>query len=148
MGPTRSARVRIAAASEPACGSVRANAPSASPDCIAGSQRARCSSVPQVTTGYCDRMCTDSDTAIAMSAAPSSSMTSVQPRYENPAPPTAAGNGAAVSPNRAHRSEQGAVVALGLVAFDRARGHLPLGELASGRLEQSFLVRQRRAHAG
>ena len=44
-------------------------------------------------------MWTDSDTAIAMSAAPSSSMTSVQPRYENPAPPTAAGNGAAVNPS-------------------------------------------------
>ena len=49
---------------------------------------------------------------------------------------------------RAHRREQRAVVALGLVALDRARGDLPLGELASGRLEQSFLVRQRRAHAG
>ena len=79
-GPTRSARVRIAAASLPACGSVRANAPSASPASIAGSQRACCSGVPQVTTGYCDRMWTESETAIDMSAAPSSSMTSVQPR--------------------------------------------------------------------
>ena len=44
-------------------------------------------------------MCTDSDTAIDMSAAPSSSMTSVQPTYENPAPPTEVGNGAAVRPS-------------------------------------------------
>ena len=44
-------------------------------------------------------MWTESETAIAMSAAPSSSMTSVQPRYENPAPPTASGNGAAVRPS-------------------------------------------------
>ena len=55
--------------------------------------------MPQVTTGYCDRMWTDSDTAIAMSAAPISSMTSVQARYEKPAPPTDSGNGAAVSPS-------------------------------------------------
>ena len=89
----------MAAASLPACGSVRANAPSASPASIGGSQRACCSAVPQVTTGYCDRMWTESETAIAMSAAPSSSMTSDQPRYENPAPPTDSGSGAAVSPS-------------------------------------------------
>jgi hypothetical protein len=70
----------MAAASLPACGSVSANAPSASPLSMAGSQRARCSSVPQVTTGYWDRMWTDRETAIAMSAAPSSSMTRVQPK--------------------------------------------------------------------
>ena len=69
----------MAAASEPACGSVSANAPSAEPASMAGSQRARCSSLPQVTTGYCDRTWTDSDTAIAMSARPSSSITSDQP---------------------------------------------------------------------
>ncbi len=79
-GPTRSARIRIAPASEPACGSVRANAPSASPASIGGSQRARCSSVPHVTTGYCERMWTERVTAVDMSAAPSSSMTSVQAR--------------------------------------------------------------------
>src|SRR5690349_22245250 len=66
-GPTRSARVRIAAASEPACGSVRANAPSASPAIIGGSHRSTCSGVPQVTTGYCDRMCTERLTAEARS---------------------------------------------------------------------------------
>ena len=93
-------------------------------------------------------MWTDSDTAIAMSAAPSSSMTSVQPRYENPAPPTDGRERRRGQAERAHRREQRAVVALGLVALDRARGELPLGELAGGRLEQSFLVRQRRAHAG
>ena len=98
-GPTRSARVRIAAASLPAWGSVSAKAPSASPASIGGSQRACCSSDPQVTTGYCDRMWTESETAVAMSAAPSSSMTSDQPRYEKPAPPTTSGSGAAVSPS-------------------------------------------------
>jgi len=97
--PDRSARVRSAAASDPACGSVSANAPRASPASIAGSQRDFCSSVPHVTTGYCERMWTDSDTAIAMSAAPISSMTSVQARYENPAPPIDSGNGAPVRPS-------------------------------------------------
>jgi len=95
----RSARVRMADASLPACGSVSANAPSAPPASIGGSHRACCSRDPQVTTGYCDRMWTESETAIAMSTAPSSSITSVQPTYENPAPPTEVGIGAAVNPS-------------------------------------------------
>ena len=66
---------------------------------MAGSQRACCSGVPQVTTGYCDSRWTESDTAIDMSTAPSSSITSVQPRYENPEPPTDSGSGAAVRPS-------------------------------------------------
>ena len=104
--------------------------------------------LPQVTTGYCDRMWTDSETAIAMSAAPSSSMTSVQPRYEKPAPPTASGNGAAGQAEGAHRREQRPVVALRLVALDGARGDLALGERARRRLEQTFLVGQRPTHGG
>ncbi len=67
-GPTRSARRRSADASEPAPGSVRAKAPSFSPLSISGSHQSRCAAVPQVTTGYCARMWTLSETAMAMSA--------------------------------------------------------------------------------
>ena len=145
-GPTASARVRIAAASLPAWGSVRAKAPRASPASIGGSQRSCCSGVPQVTTGSCDRMWTDRETAVAMSAAPSSSMTSVQPRYEKPAPPTDSGNGAAVRPSspirvnsdRSYRSASSRSMAVGR--------HLARGELAGGGLEQPFLLGQPPAH--
>ena len=93
-------------------------------------------------------MWTDSDTAIAMSAAPSSSITSVQPRYENPAPPTDSGSGAAGQPELAHLREERAVVALRLVALDRGRRQLAGRELAGGRLEEPLLLGQAAAHAG
>ena len=81
-----------------------------------------------------------------MSAAPSSSITSVQPRYENPAPPTASGSGAAVSPSVAHLREQRTVESLGLVALDGARRELARGEVARGRLEEPFLLGQAAGH--
>ena len=66
-------------------------------------------------------MWTDRETAVAMSAAPSSSMTSVQPRYEKPAPPIDSGNGAAVRPSspirvnsdRSYRSASSRSIAVG-----------------------------------
>ena len=81
-----------------------------------------------------------------MSAAPSSSMTSVQPRYENPAPPTDSGNGAAVRPSSPIRANSDAVVALGLVALDGARAPPRAGELAGGRLEEPLLLGQAAGH--
>ena len=91
-------------------------------------------------------MWTDSDTALAMSAAPSSSITSVQPRYENPAPPTASGNGAAVSPSspifanseRSNRSASSRSIG--------ARRELARGEVARGRLEEPLLLGQAAGH--
>ena len=113
-----------------------------------GSQRARCSSVPQVTTGYCDRMWTDSDTAIAMSAAPSSSMTSVQAEVREAGPADRARERRRRQPERAHLGEQRPVVALRLVALDRPGCDLALREVARGRLEQPLLVAERRRRGG
>ena len=59
---------------------------------------------------------------------------------ENPAPPTDSGNGAAGQPELAHPAEDRPVEALGLVALDRARGDLTLGEFARRLLEESFLL--------
>ena len=92
-------------------------------------------------------MWTESDTAIAMSAAPSSSMTSVQPRYEKPAPPTDSGNRRGGQPELAHPREERAVVALRLVALDRRRGDLALRELPRRRLEEALLLGQRAAQS-
>jgi hypothetical protein len=107
-------------------------------------------------------MWTDSVTAEAMSAAPISSITSDQPRYEKPAPPSASGNGAAVRPSspmrrkmpRSKRSLSSRSIAVGAIsrtANSRAvcwssrsssvsgqlRGHLRVaadpGERAGGR---------------
>jgi hypothetical protein len=118
------ARVRIAAASDPACGSVRAKAPSAAPESIGGSHSAFCSADPHVSTGYCDRIWTDKVMADAMSAAPISSITSVQPTYEKPAPPSASANGAAVRPRapmpakieRSNRSDSSRSMADGAIS--------------------------------
>ena len=82
--------------------------------------------VPQVTTGYCDRMWTDSDTAMAMSAAPSSSMTSVQAEVREAGPTDRCRERSRGQPERAHRGEQRPVVALGLVALDRPGRDLAL----------------------
>ncbi len=49
--PSRTARVRVAAASDPASGSVRANAAKARPASRSGSQRCFCSSVPKAKIG-------------------------------------------------------------------------------------------------
>ena len=74
-------------------------------------------------------------------------MTSVQPRYEKPAPPTDVGNGAAVRPSAPIAREQRAVVAFRLVPLDGARRDLPLGEFAGRGLEQPLLVGQGPTHA-
>ena len=73
-------------------------------------------------------------------------MTSDQPRYENPAPPTDSGSGAAVRPSSPILREQRAVVALRLVALDRGRGQLAGRELARGRLEEPLLLGQPAGH--
>ena len=49
--PSRRARVRMAAASEPACGSVRQKAPSFSPRAIGRRKRSFCSVVPKLRMG-------------------------------------------------------------------------------------------------
>ena len=73
--PDRSARADSAAASEPACGSESAYAPSSSPPSMSGSQRARCSSVPYSASAKHDITCTDSPTPIDIQAVATSSST-------------------------------------------------------------------------
>ena len=143
-GPTRSARVRIAAASDPACGSVRANAPSASPGSIAGSQRACCSSR---APGH-DRVLrqdVDRERHRHRHVGRAQLLHDQRPaEVREPGPADRLRERRRGQAERAHLGEQRAVVALRLVALDRARGDLALGELAGGRLEQPLLVGQRR----
>ena len=89
-----------------ALGAFALTEPHAGSDAAAIRTRAERVGPADAPTGYCDRMWTERETAIAMSAAPSSSMTNDQPRYENPAPPTDSGNGAAVRPSAPIRSNR------------------------------------------
>ena len=71
-------------------------------------------------------------------------MTSVQARYEKPAPPISDGNGTDVRPELAHAIKERAVVTLFLVALGGARRDLFSGEVADGLLKQPFFVSQLR----
>ena len=74
--PSGSARVRSEPASEPASGSVSANAPIPSPRASGGTKRARCSSVPKVRIGSVHALvCTATVTPTPASARESSSST-------------------------------------------------------------------------
>ena len=88
-------------------------------------------------------MWTDSDTAIAMSAAPISSMTSVQAAIREAGTADVRRERRRGQPERAHGCEQRSVVALGLVALDGPGRDLTHGEVASRRLEQALLVAER-----
>jgi hypothetical protein len=75
--PSASARVRIAPASEPASGSVSANAPIVSPLASGGTKRSRCSSVPKDRIGSVQALVwTATVTPTPASARDSSSSTS------------------------------------------------------------------------
>ena len=53
--PSRTARVVIAATSDPVCGSVTAQAPSSRPSAMSGSHRCRCSGKPCRATARATR---------------------------------------------------------------------------------------------
>ena len=76
--PSWRARVRIAAGSEPASGSVRPKHPITSPVCIGGSQRSFCSSEPQRQIA---NMASDpwTETALRIPESPASSSRQVRP---------------------------------------------------------------------
>ena len=90
--PVATAAVRSAPASEPASGSVSANAPIASPRASGGTKRLRCSSVPKVRIGSVTALvCTATVTPTPASARESSSSTRMYERKSAPAPPYSSG---------------------------------------------------------
>ena len=88
----RSARVRIPRASEPASGSVSPNAPSTRPSASGRSQRSRCASLPNRSSGS-DPMVTCACHAAATdwSARPICSIAATKPTVDMPMPPHSSG---------------------------------------------------------
>ena len=100
--PSASARVRSAPASEPASGSVSANAPICSPRASGGTKRARCSSVPNASSGSVAALvCTATVTPTPASPRDSSSSTRMYERKSAPAPPYSSGTHVPISPSSA-----------------------------------------------
>src|SRR5436305_10473707 len=98
--PVASARVRNDAASDPDSGSVSANAPIASPRASGGTNRARCSSVPNVRIGRVAALvCTATVTPTPASARESSSSTRMYETKSAPAPPYSSGTQTPISPS-------------------------------------------------
>ena len=91
--PSRTAVVRIAAASEPASASVRANAMSHSPDASRGTQRACCSSVPASSSGSDPSSWTARISPDVAHARLICSIARQIVRRSTPSPPWASGNG-------------------------------------------------------
>src|SRR5712692_1021704 len=90
--PWRRALVFNDAASDPAAGSVSANAPRSSPDARRGSHRRFCSSVPKSRIGSLPTLVwTSTITEVDAQARASSSMQSAKARASRPAPPNSRG---------------------------------------------------------
>ena len=102
--PSSFAVVRIARASEPPPGSVRANAPIASPRAIGTSHRSCCSSVPNRNIGFAaSPTAASSVIASDWSYRPISSRHRQNESRSPPCPPTSSGNGIPNSPSSAAR---------------------------------------------
>ena len=100
--PSATAAVRSEPASEPASGSVSANAPIASPRASGGTKRLRCSSVPKVRIGSVTALvCTATVTPTPASARESSSSTRMYERKSAPAPPSSSGMQTPMKPSSA-----------------------------------------------
>src|SRR5689334_16248021 len=100
--PSGTAAVRSAPASEPASGSVSAKAPISSPRASGGTKRARCSSVPNWSSGSVQALvCTATVTPTPASARESSSSTSTYERKSAPAPPYSSGTQTPMKPSPA-----------------------------------------------
>ena len=100
--PSGEAVVRKEPASEPDPGSVSANAPSCSPRASGGTNRERCSSLPNARIGSVVALvCTATVTPTPASARDSSSSTSTYERKSAPAPPYSSGTHTPMSPSSA-----------------------------------------------
>ncbi len=97
----RWARVVIAVASEPACGSVRENPPSALPAARSAPQRARSPASSHPATAAATALCIESEKASAASPRPSSSNTSMPAGNPRPLPPRSGGQKSPVRPDAA-----------------------------------------------
>ena len=100
--PSATAAVRSEPASEPASGSVSANAPIASPRASGGTKRLRCSSLPKPRIGSVTALvCTATVTPTPASARESSSSTRMYERKSAPAPPYSSGMQTPMKPSSA-----------------------------------------------
>ena len=130
--PSGDAVVRSEPASEPEPGSVSANAPIASPRASGGTNRSRCSSVPNATIGRVAALvCTATVTPTPASARESSSSTRTYETKSAPAPPSSSGTQTPIRPSspsfakssrgkRCSRSQSAACGAISVSATSRA----------------------------
>ena len=145
--PSRVAAVRRAAASEPAPGSVSANAPSARREASGGTNRSRCSFVPHARIGSVVALVwTATVTPTPASARDSSSSTRMYERKSAPAPPYSSGTHTPIRPELAEPCEHLAREAMLAIPLGRVRRDLRIGELARERLDLALLPRQLEVH--
>ena len=149
--PSRSARVRIAATSEPASGSVIAIAPIFSPAIAGRSHRSRCASEPNcASAGVAMSDCTEIAIAIAAAPARASSSMKTMPAARSPSPPPHCGGIVqAEEAELAAAPEEIVGEAPGRLPFVDVRPDLGLDEPAHRRPERVVLGgedRMRRGH--
>ena len=144
----RSARVRMPRASEPASGSVRPNAPSARPSASGRSQRSRCSSLPNrssgsdpIVTWACHAAATD------WSARPICSMAATKPTVDIPIPPHSSGISMPSRPSSPISRSRSVGQRASSHACGRPGGDLLLGEVAAEADEVALGLGQREVHA-
>ena len=147
--PSGSARVTSAPASDPEPGSVSAKQPTPSPRASGGTNRDRCSSVPNWSSGSVHaEVCTATVTPTPASARDSSSSTRMYETKSAPAPPYSSGTQTPISPSVAQLREQLSRKSVCPVPLRRMRLDLRGRELARQRLDLLLLRRQLEVHGG
>ena len=146
---TRSAARDRAPASEPEPDSVSAKQPTRSPRASGGTKRARCSSVPNRSSGSVQAdVCTATVTPTPASPRESSSSTRMYERKSAPAPPYSSGTHTPISPSRRERADQLARKAVVAVPRGGMRFDLGACEVAGERLDLALLRRELEVHGG
>ena len=144
----RVAVVTSAPASDPAPGSVSANAPIVSPRASGGTNRARCSSLPNASSGSVQaEVCTATVTPTPASARDSSSSTSTYERKSAPGAAVLLGHAHAEQPELGQPPEQRRRERVRPVPLGRVRRDLGGGELARERLDLALIRRELEVHA-
>ena len=143
------ARRVSAPASEPEPDSVSAKQPTRSPLASGGTNRARCSSVPNWRIGsvHAD-VCTATVTPTPASARESSSSTRMYERKSAPAPPYSSGTQTPIRPSSASDADQLARETVVAIPGRGVRFDLGLREIAGERLDLALLRRELEVHGG
>ena len=145
--PSGTALVRSAPASDPEPGSVSANAPSTRPVASSGTNRRRCSSVPNERIGSVAALvCTATVTPTPASARDSSSSTRMYETKSAPAPPSSSGTQTPSRPSSPSFANSGLREGVVAVPRGRVRHDLGVGEFPRERLDRALLRRRGEVH--